>query len=167
MLTGLLNSKPFSLFSGKIRKIFQNVICWNFYPACYVLEATINTLTTSVLNGLPKFELHLITWCVFWYVSKRHPGGGMVSTPDVRTWGPAEFESCWQCNLACSGLYGALLYSAFFINIPSSWYELNNVERDLKWLVIVWNVLAGWQTVQTPRSKFFPFKVDPFYCPQS
>ena len=25
------------LFLGKIRKIFQNIICWNFYPACKVL----------------------------------------------------------------------------------------------------------------------------------
>ena len=29
------------LFSGKIKKIFQNVVCWSFYLACKVLTISI------------------------------------------------------------------------------------------------------------------------------
>ena len=31
-----------SCFVGKVRKIFQNVVCWIFYPACKVLTVSIN-----------------------------------------------------------------------------------------------------------------------------
>ena len=36
-----------SCFLGKIRKIFQNVVCWKFYPECYAL-------TLSVLKTIPN-----------------------------------------------------------------------------------------------------------------
>ena len=42
-----------NLFTGKIRKIFQNVICWNIYPECYALK-----VNNSGCRGFPLTYIH-------------------------------------------------------------------------------------------------------------
>ena len=55
------NASVRSHFQGKIRKIFQNVICWNFYPACKVLNniqlaQIANYNSRQPFNPSPAFE---------------------------------------------------------------------------------------------------------------
>ena len=50
-----------SYFLEKIRKIFQSVICWKFYPACWVLSFT--TLRTS--------NQQMANWWYFSYFSQK------------------------------------------------------------------------------------------------
>ena len=49
--------KPY--FLGKIRKIFQNVVCWNFYPACKALISwlTSGTALTHLSAAIACYKL--------------------------------------------------------------------------------------------------------------
>ena len=71
-----------SHFLGKIRKIFQNVVCWNFYPACKVLGVLIH-----LVNFLPFYKGGLLWPLVCFSAcqasskkgSKKHLDGWAVS----------------------------------------------------------------------------------------
>ena len=57
-----------SYFLGKIRKLFQNVICWNFYPACQALGLCREKLTCyCIIIVIPVFDLFIVWWRFVFY----------------------------------------------------------------------------------------------------
>ena len=65
----------------------------------------------------------------------------MVSAPGFGSQGPV-FEFHWRRDLAhdCSALHCT---EPFIIILPSSQYDLNNVERDVQHQLIIFRVLSA------------------------
>ena len=58
-----------SLFSGKIRKIFQNVICWNFYAECQALMAELFHEEKNFRKYTSKLRLSILSTFFTWHRS--------------------------------------------------------------------------------------------------
>ena len=58
-----------SCFLGKIRKIFQSVGCWKFYPECYVLKWLRFISAMSVFSLMFSGSFSVVLWQVVWLKS--------------------------------------------------------------------------------------------------
>ena len=99
-----ISGKLSPYFWGKIRKIFQNVICWNFYPAWW-------WGWSSIIFTVCRWELPYLHWILWqlnflpylsynfnksvWLLTDESKIGGWVTTP-CRTWCNATFCSIWS-----------------------------------------------------------------------
>ena len=81
----------------------------------------------SALQGLSSYLK------LGWF--KKCPGGRVVNTLDFGSWGLG-FKPCWRwCSSHdCTALHCT---KPFMITLPSSWYDLNNVERGIKHQIII------------------------------
>ena len=95
----------FSEFSGKLRKIFKNCVCWNVYSACWVLN-------NSQITQIEKHDKE--SW---WSVNK------LLSDKQGRHWSDAPFCNIWSGS---TGLYVwiLLITTEMHFNLLILWIQL-------------------------------------------
>ena len=63
MQIGNLHEVSDPIFKEKIRKIFQNVVCWNFYPACKVFSSQV-VFSTDRSKADTLLQFIVCAWAV-------------------------------------------------------------------------------------------------------
>ena len=106
-------------------------------------------LELAMVNEPSVFELSRSDYTLY----GKRPVGRVVSTPDFVSRGPG-FESRWRRNTTHDRT--ALRYSGpFTINLSSSRYDLNNVERDVNYQTIIITIIQFNAILKQPFLKFF------------
>ena len=60
-IVSFLHEMSYPVFLGKVRKIFQNVVCWKFYPECkaVIVEFCVNSGILRIIFQMKNASLQL------------------------------------------------------------------------------------------------------------